>query len=316
MCKKKDSKMSINSIVNQYYQFSQTKGTKGDGGSLQASYEDNVLTFSEADGDAYSINALNLDTEDIEALSGLLGVDVSEKTEKSDSDKKTNELRDSANTKQSEIEKADDEIKEIFDKTLDEQEKITKNEYKRILDLVNNSVAEFLQARKSGKEVDVADLNSTITQGVENSTYEKDIADVFANLEGANSKIQELSTLLMEYGAITEEAKTLDAAHLEDLQANSAISEGELALIESTSLSFLCNNFFEIGTEKLNGNKEQFTMVSNFKQLDDSIINMYKDYAQSASSEVQTLMSEEANANNEQTKTNKKAKVIKQTFLN
>lgn len=291
--------MSINSIANQYFQISQSQGTKGDGGSFQVNYQDDVLTFAEADGDKYTINASNLSDADIEMLASVLGVEVADGTEKSDTDSRLEELRESADGKQSEIERVSDEIGEIYDETIEEQEKITKNEYQRILDLVNNSVAQFLEARKSGKQVDINDLNSTIMQGVENSTYEQDLADVFSNLEGANTKMQEMSTLLMEYGNIKEEAKVLDEAKIQELQseAGAAISDDELALIESTSLSFLCSNFFEIGTEKLNGHKEQYTLVSNFKELDDGIIQMYTEYASSVSATVQSLINQEEGIN-------------------
>ena len=152
-----------------------------------------------------------------------------------------------------------------------------------------------MEARKSGKQVDVSDLNDTITAGVENSTYEQDIAEVFGNLEGANSKIQQMSTLLREYGTITEEAQALDSAEIEKLQsdANKEYAEQQIAMIESSSLGFLCNNFFEIYQEKLDGHKEQFNLVSGFRDLDDGIIQMYTEYANSAASTVQELLNKE-----------------------
>ena len=249
-------------------------------------------------------------------LSSTLGVEVTKGVEEKDTDAKTSELKDSADKKQTEIEKVSDEIGDIYDETLEEQEKITKNEYQRILDVVNTSVAQFLEARKSGKQVDIEDLNSTIAAGVENSTYEKDIAGVFGNLENANTKIQEMSTLLQEFGSITEEAKALDAAKMAELQSDpkTKLSEDELALIESTSLSFLCNNFFEVYQEKLDGHKEQFTLVSDFRELDDGIINMYKEYASSAGSTVQKLINQEEAGKKAEAKDNKKTDNIKNIF--
>ena len=35
--------MSINSIASQYFQLSQSKGTQGDGGSVEVNYNDDVL---------------------------------------------------------------------------------------------------------------------------------------------------------------------------------------------------------------------------------------------------------------------------------
>lgn len=287
--------MSINSISNQYLQLSQTQGTSGDGGSVQVNYADDVLTFTEADGDTYSIDAFSLSDADIEMLSSTLGVEVTKDAEGANGANRSGELKESAEQKEAEIEKVSDEIGDIYDETLEEQEKITKNEYQRILDVVNNSVAQFMEARKSGKQVDVSDLNDTITAGVENSTYEQDIAEVFGNLEGANSKIQQMSTLLREYGTITEEAQALDSAEIEKLQsdANKEYAEQQIAMIESSSLGFLCNNFFEIYQEKLDGHKEQFNLVSGFRDLDDGIIQMYTEYANSAASTVQELLNKE-----------------------
>lgn len=308
--------MSINSIASQYFQLSQSKGTQGDGGSVEVNYNDDVLTFTEADGDKHTINAFSLSDAEIEMLSSTLGVEVTKGVEEKDTDAKTSELKDSADKKQTEIEKVSDEIGDIYDETLEEQEKITKNEYQRILDVVNTSVAQFLEARKSGKQVDIEDLNSTIAAGVENSTYEKDIAGVFGNLENANTKIQEMSTLLQEFGSITEEAKALDAAKMAELQSDpkTKLSEDELALIESTSLSFLCNNFFEVYQEKLDGHKEQFILVSDFRELDDGIINMYKEYASSAGSTVQKLINQEEAGKKAEAKDNKKTDNSKNIF--
>ena len=195
--------MSINSIVNQYSQFTQNQNVQNGAQGTEASYEDGILTFTEADGSKQTINSLDLSSTDIEMLSSILGIEITDETKEGDNEARTDELKDSADKKQAEIEKTSDEIKEIYDETLDEQEKITKNEYQRILDLVNTSVAQFLEARKSGKQVDIEELNSTIMQGVEDSTYEKDISNFFANLEGAYTKMQEMSTLLMESVSIT-----------------------------------------------------------------------------------------------------------------
>lgn len=306
--------MSINSILNQYSQFTQNQNVQNGAQGTEASYEDGILTFTEADGSKQTINSLDLSSTDIEMLSSILGIEITDETKEGDNEARTDELKDSADKKQAEIEKTSDEIKEIYDETLDEQEKITKNEYQRILDLVNTSVAQFLEARKSGKQVDIEELNSTIMQGVEDSTYEKDISNVFANLEGANTKMQEMSTLLMEYGSITEEAKLLDAQKIEALQSepNSAISEAELAAIETSSLGFLCSNFFEVGTEKLNGHKEQYNLISGFRELDDGIIQMYTEYAANAGATVQSLINQEENVDKkEEPKDDKKAENVK-----
>ena len=291
--------MSINSIVNQYYQFSQNEGVSGDGGSVQVSYNDDILTFTEADGDSYTVNASNLGDYDIEMLSSALGVEVTQGTEETDDDARLSELGDDAEQKEGEIKSVSEEIKNIFDETLEEQEEITKNEYLRILDVVDTSVAQFMAARENGEDVDFSDLNSTIMAGVEDSTYEDDIAAVFGNLETANTKIGEMLMLLQGYSSITEEAKTIDEARMAEL-ANSGISAESLEMEQALSLSFQCSNFFEVYQEKLDGHKQQYDLISDFEELDDSIIQMYTEYAGSVSTTVQELLSKQETDDSEE----------------
>ena len=293
--------MSINSIVNQYCQFSQNEGISGDGGSVQVSYNDDILTFTEADGDSYTFNASNLGDYDIEMLSSALGVEVTQGTEETDNDDaRLGELGDDAEQKEGQIKSVSEEIKNIFDETLEEQEEITKNEYLRILDVVDDSVAQFMAARENGEDVDFSDLNSTIMAGVEDSTYEDDIAAVFGNLETANTKIGEMLMLLQGYSSITEEAKTIDEARMAEL-ADSGVSEESLEMEQALSLSFQCSNFFEVYQEKLDGHKQQYDLISDFEELDDSIIQMYTEYAGSVSTTVQELLSKQEADDSEET---------------
>ena len=107
--------MSINSISNQYLQLSQTQGTSGDGGSVQVNYADDVLTFTEADGDTYSIDAFSLSDADIEMLSSTLGVEVTKDAEGANGANRSGELKESAEQKEAEIEKVSDDIGDIYD---------------------------------------------------------------------------------------------------------------------------------------------------------------------------------------------------------
>ena len=60
--------MSINSIVNQYSQFTQNQNVQNGAQGTEASYEDGILTFTEADGSKQTINSLDLSSTDIEML--------------------------------------------------------------------------------------------------------------------------------------------------------------------------------------------------------------------------------------------------------
>lgn len=289
--------MSINSIVNQFYQYQSANGASTSNGSLEVSYENDILTFSEANGDKYTVNAANLSDFELEMLSSKLGVDVvdSDEAKAANSDARTGELKESAKQKEAEMDRVSDEIGEIYDETLVEQEKVTKNEYLRILDVIENSVAAFLQARKNGEQVNVNDLNSTITSGIENSTYEQDITEVFSGLEAATGKMSEMSNLIREYASISDEINSIEAVKAEELKSipEADLSADEYAIVQGASFGFLCKNNLENYELKLEGHKEQFGMISAFRQLDDSIIQMYHEYAGSIGSAVQEMINQD-----------------------
>ena len=298
--------MSINSILSYCYDSFVQKYANGDESSVEVQYDgDGNLFFSTDDGmSGASINVSSLSNmgyHELEMLCSAMGIETAQGTEETDNDDaRLGELGDDAEQKEGQIKSVSEEIKNIFDETLEEQEEITKNEYLRILDVVDTSVAQFMAARENGEDVDFSDLNSTIMAGVEDSTYEDDIAAVFGNLETANTKIGEMSTLLQGYSSITEEAKTIDEARMAEL-ADSGYSEEDLEILQAGSLSFQLSNFFEVYQEKLDGHKQQYDLISDFEELDDSIIQMYTEYAGSVSTTVQELLSKQEADDSEET---------------
>lgn len=287
--------MSINSIVNQYNQYAGANGSAVQSGNVEVTYEDNILTFTSDNGE-YTINAANLSDYDLEMLSNQLGTDVVKEDDetKTEGDRK-GELRESAEKKEVRMDKVSDEIGVIYDETLAEQEKVTKNEYLRILDVIENSVAAFLQARKNGEQVEISDLNAQITAGVDNSTYEQDIAEVFSGLDRATGKISEMSDLIREYASISDEINAIEASELEEFKSipEAELSADEYAILQGGSFGFLCKSNLENYELKLDGHKEQFGMISAFRQLDDGIIQMYHEYAGSIGSAVQDMINQD-----------------------
>lgn len=287
--------MSINSIVNQYNQYAGANGSAVQSGNVEVTYEDNILTFTSDNGE-YTINAANLSDYDLEMLSNQLGTDVVKEDDetKTEGDRK-GELRESAEKKEVQMDKVSDEIGVIYDETLAEQEKVTKNEYLRILDVIENSVAAFLQARKNGEQVEISDLNAQITAGVDNSTYEQDIAEVFSGLDRATGKISEMSDLIREYASISDEINSIEASELEEFKSipEAELTADEYAILQGGSFGFLCKSNLENYELKLDGHKEQFGMISAFRQLDDGIIQMYHEYAGSIGSAVQDMINQD-----------------------
>ena len=288
--------MSVNSILNSiteyWYDSFVQKYANGDESSVEAWYGSDGDLFLRTDdgGAAGSINLSEISKQSYEELlryySFITGY-TTQDTEESNNDARLSKLESDAEQKEGEIKSINDEIKNIFDETLEEQGEITKNEYLRILDVVDDSVAQFMAARENGEDVDFSTLNSTIMAGVEDSTYENDIAAVFGNLETANTKIQKMSTLLQGYNSsIVKEAETI----LADACVPQA---GGSELLEPASLSFACNNFSNIYSIRLGGHEQLYGLISDFEELDDSIIQMYTEYAGSVSTTVQELLSKQ-----------------------
>lgn len=315
--------MSINSIANSYLQFSESQGTAGNGGSVKISYENGILTFSESDGDKFTMNASNLSNSDIEMLSTAFNADVKSGSsvkdglfdfETGDDDSKCDELKSSADAKEQQIKTLSDEIKGIYSETLDEQEKITKEEYLRILGLTESYAEQFMADRAAGKDVQVSDMQSALMSEVENSDYSQKISEVFENLGGAESKIQQMSSLLNELGDIGMQIKEIENGKESSLlggiaglfgsdseegsfgteSISDAISAADTPVeADPLSYTFSLNSFTQIYQEKLEGHKEQFSMISDFRELDDGIIEMYKEFSNSIGSMAQESINEE-----------------------
>lgn len=256
--------MSVNSISNQYVQLLNSQGN----GDTKFECENDTLVFTDANGETYTAE---LDNDD----------------------KEYNDLYNSSESKQKDIKSLSDSIKEIYEETLKEQEEVTKNEYQRILNVMETCTAQFYQDRADGKNVQASDLQAAVSSEIANSDYDAQIANVFENLSGVDSKMQQMSLLLGELDDIGSQMKVIEqnkqSSFLDQIEELSGFDSSENfftgtigdsdASAEALNYTFTLDNFKEVYTEKLEGHKSQYTLISNFKGLDDSIIEMYKEYA-------------------------------------
>ena len=168
--------VNVNSIITNYANVSATQGdTLGnEAGVASISYQDGELLFVENDGDTIAMDEANLTDQDVEALAKELGATVAteeqnaaagteaEGVDAEDGDLEANKakladlqaqwdnLNDSAETIKETVEKLSEEIKESLDAALEEQEQITKDEQKRIDEMVQQNIAQFKKDKENG----------------------------------------------------------------------------------------------------------------------------------------------------------------------
>lgn len=163
---------------------STTGNTLGnEGGVASVAYEGNELLFTETDGDVIRMDAANLTADEVKALADELGATVAtQETEEAgatettaeDGDLEANKaklaeleaqwdnLNKSAETIKETVEKLSEEIKESLDAALEEQEQITKDEQKRINEMVQDNIAQFKKDKENGKDVSLGDLQDKL----------------------------------------------------------------------------------------------------------------------------------------------------------
>ena len=107
--------------------------------------------------------------------------------------------------------------------------------------------------------------------------------------------MSEMSNLIREYASISDEINSIEAVKAEELKSipEADLSADEYAIVQGASFGFLCKNNLENYELKLEGHKEQFGMISAFRQLDDGIIQMYHEYAGSIGSAVQEMINQD-----------------------
>lgn len=275
--------MSLNSIQSSYLELSNTKGTAGYT-NVTVSYENDVLTFTEDDGDVHTINAANLTEQDIETLSASLNADikVNGATETAETEKASegtleenqekmeqlqgqwDNLNSAAAVIKETVEKLSDEIKEALEAVVDEQEKITKEEQERIKELVSNQIEQFKKDKENGKDVKMSDLQSNIKEGMSQSGFDEEMSSLMSSLVVTNAKMVQMDSLLTELGVINNQMKTLDT-EMQGLE--NTIKEQEAA----AEAAKCCD---PIGFENEDGTKFEFVIdkdgngeLSNFSEF-------------------------------------------------
>ena len=285
--------VNVNSIITNYANVSATQGdTLGnEAGVASISYQDGELLFVENDGDTIAMEAANLTDQDVEALAKELGATVATEEENAaagteaegvdaeDGDLEANKakladlqaqwdnLNDSAETIKETVEKLSEEIKESLDAALEEQEQITKDEQKRIDEMVQQNIAQFKKDKENGKDVSLGDLQGQIKDGLSNSGFDEEMSSLVSDLVVTNAKMVQMDGLLTELGVINGQMKQLDTSitELED-----TIEEQEKAAEEAAN----CNPCDPIGFKDEEGTTFEFVIdkdgngeLSNFSEF-------------------------------------------------
>ena len=218
--------MSVNtSIISDYMNLTSTTGNTlgNEGGVASVAYEGNELLFTETDGDVIRMDAANLTADEVKALADELGATVAtQETEEAgatettaeDGDLEANKaklaeleaqwdnLNKSAETIKETVEKLSEEIKESLDAALEEQEQITKDEQKRINEMVQDNIAQFKKDKENGKDVSLGDLQGQIKEGLSNSGFDEEMSALVSDLVVTNAKMVQMDGLLSELGVI------------------------------------------------------------------------------------------------------------------
>lgn len=283
--------MSVNtSIISDYMNLTSTTGNTlgNEGGVASVAYEGNELLFTETDGDVIRMDAANLTADEVKALADELGATVAtQETEEAgatettaeDGDLEANKaklakleaqwdnLNKSAETIKETVEKLSEEIKESLDAALEEQEQITKDEQKRINEMVQDNIAQFKKDKENGKDVSLGDLQGQIKDGLSNSGFDEEMSSLVSDLVVTNAKMVQMDGLLSELGVINGQMKQLDTSMTE---LENTIEEQEKAAEEAAN----CNPCDPIGFKDENGTTFEFVIdkdgngeLSNFSEF-------------------------------------------------
>ena len=281
--------MSVNtSIISDYMNLTSTTGNTlgNEGGVASVAYEGNELLFTETDGDVIRMDAANLTADEVKALADELGATVAtQETEEAgatettaeDGDLEANKaklaeleaqwdnLNKSAETIKETVEKLSEEIKESLDAALEEQEQITKDEQKRINEMVQDNIAQFKKDKENGKDVSLGDLQGQIKEGLSNSGFDEEMSALVSDLVVTNAKMVQMDGLLSELGVINGQMKQLDTSMTE---LENTIEEQEKAAEEASKS---CD---PIGFKDENGTTFEFVIdkdgngeLSNFSEF-------------------------------------------------
>lgn len=243
--------MTIDSIATQYTTWTNANGnTIGNNGGVEISFEDDILTFTEADGDTYQVDGKGLTDADIQTLAGELnatikGADEAQTTEATtadDADLDANKekkaelqaqwdaLNTSAETIKETVEKLSEEIKKSLDEAIDAQKEITEEEQERVKELVSTQIEQFKKDKEAGKDVKMSDLQANIQAGLQEGGFDEEMSAILSDLVVTNTKMVTMDSLLSELGVINGQMKMLDT---EMANLDKVIEEQEKAAEEA-----------------------------------------------------------------------------------
>ena len=242
--------IDVAALGSQYTNWSAAEGaTAGNGGALEISYEDSILTFTEADGDSYQVNAADLTDADLEALAKevggtIKGADETEgaaattedaeleanKEKKAELQAQWDALNSSAETIKETVEKLSEEIKTSLDEAIEAQKEITEEEQERVKELVSTQIEQFKKDKEAGKDVKMSDLQANIKAGLAEGGFDEEMSTILSDLVVTNTKMVTMDSLLDELGVINGQMKMLDT---EMANLDKVIEEQEKAAEEA-----------------------------------------------------------------------------------
>lgn len=280
--------IDVAALGSQYTNWSAAEGaTAGNGGALEISYEDSILTFTEADGDSYQVNAADLTDADLEALAKevggtIKGADETEgaaataedaeleanKEKKAELQAQWDALNSSAETIKETVEKLSEEIKTSLDEAIEAQKEITEEEQERVKELVSTQIEQFKKDKEAGKDVKMSDLQANIKAGLAEGGFDEEMSTILSDLVVTNTKMVTMDSLLDELGVINGQMKMLDT---EMANLDKVIEEQEKAAEEAAAN---CNPCDPIGFKDEDGTTYEFVVdkdgngeLSNFSEF-------------------------------------------------
>lgn len=280
--------IDVAALGSQYTNWSAAEGaTAGNGGALEISYEDSILTFTEADGDSYQVNAADLTDADLEALAKevggtIKGADETEgaaataedaeleanKEKKAELQAQWDALNSSAETIKETVEKLSEEIKTSLDEAIEAQKEITEEEQERVKELVSTQIEQFKKDKEAGKDVKMSDLQANIKAGLAEGGFDEEMSTILSDLVVTNTKMVTMDSLLDELGVINGQMKMLDT---EMANLDKVIEEQEKAAAEAAAN---CNPCDPIGFKDEDGTTYEFVVdkdgngeLSNFSEF-------------------------------------------------
>ena len=279
--------IDVAALGSQYTNWSAAEGaTAGNGGALEISYEDSILTFTEADGDSYQVNAADLTDADLEALAKevggtIKGADETEgaaataedaeleanKEKKAELQAQWDALNSSAETIKETVEKLSEEIKTSLDEAIEAQKEITEEEQERVKELVSTQIEQFKKDKEAGKDVKMSDLQANIQAGLQEGGFDEEMSAILSDLVVTNTKMVTMDSLLSELGVINGQMKMLDT---EMANLDKVIEEQEKAAEQAAN----CNPCDPIGFKNEDGTTFEFVVdkdgngeLSNFSEF-------------------------------------------------